>query len=167
MKIGGLSRDHGVPVETIRYYEREKLLPPPERTPSNYRVYGPAHADRLRFIVNCRALDMTLDEIRALLAYHDAPGEDCSEVTRLLDEHIGHVSQRMTELRRLEQQLRALRSACRHGKKTGDCGILRSLRGASSAGRGRDRVHARGKGNSLGKTGGPSGEGVRAFRTSG
>lgn len=147
MKIGDLSRDHGVPVETIRYYERKKLLPPPERTAANYRVYGPAHADRLRFIVNCRALDMTLEEIRALLAYHDAPSEDCSEVTRLLDEHVGHVSQRIAELRRLETQLRALRSACRHGRNTGDCGILRSLRGGSSTVRSGGRVHARGKGS--------------------
>lgn len=147
MKIGDLSKQFDVPVETIRYYEREKLLPSPDRTSSNYRVYGPAHADRLRFIVNCRALDMTLDEIRSLLTYHDRPTEDCGEVTRLLDEHIGHVADRVAELRRLETQLRALRSACRHGKASGDCGILRSLREASSARKVRDDVHARRKGS--------------------
>jgi Cd(II)/Pb(II)-responsive transcriptional regulator len=146
MKIGDLARRFNVPVETIRYYERENLLPLPDRTASNYRVYGPAHADRLRFIVNCRALDMTLDEIRSLLAYHDRPTEDCGEVTWLLDEHIGHVADRITELRRLETQLRALRSACRHGKSSGDCGILRSLREEPSMRRGRGDVHARGKG---------------------
>jgi len=147
MKIGDLSRDHGVPVETIRYYEREKLLPPPERTASNYRVYAPAHADRLRFIVNCRALDMTLDEIRALLSFHDAPGDDCSEVTRLLDRHLGHVSRRVAELRRLERQLRALRRACRHDQPPGGCGILKTL-GATPAGRrGRGAVHARRRGS--------------------
>lgn len=127
MKIGDLARRFDVPVETIRYYEREKLLPLSDRTASNYRVYGPAHADRLRFIVNCRALDMTLDEIRSLLAYHDRPTENCGDVTRLLEEHIGHVADRITELRRLETQLRALRSACRHGRSSGSCGILRSL----------------------------------------
>lgn len=127
MKIGELARRSDVPVETIRYYEREKLLPLPGRTESNYRVYGPAHADRLRFIVNCRALDMTLDEIRLLLAYHDRPSENCEEVTRVLDEHIGHVADRITELQRLEGQLRSLRNACRHGKSAGSCGILTSL----------------------------------------
>ena len=147
MKIGDLARHFDVPVQTIRYYEREKLLPLPDRTASNYRVYGPAHADRLRFIVKCRALDMTLDEIRSLLAYHDRPTEDCGVVTRLLNEHIGHVADRITELRRLEKQLRALRSACRHGTSSGDCGILRSLREAPSMRRGRDDVHARGKGS--------------------
>lgn len=147
MKIGDLSRNHGVPVETIRYYEREKLLPSPERTASNYRVYSPAHADRLRFIVNCRALDMTLEEIRALLAYHDAPSKDCSEVKRLLDEHVGHVSQRIAELRRLEKQLQGLRRVCSHGKKTGDCGILRSLRDAPSPDRRARRPHGQGRGS--------------------
>ena len=147
MKIGDLSAKYGVPVETIRYYEREKLLPSPDRSASNYRVYGPVHADRLRFIVNCRALDMTLEEIRALLGYHDSPGEDCGEVTRLLDEHIGHVSERVAELRRLEGQLRGLRRACDHGKRTGDCGILRSLGEDSPAGGRRSHVHSRGKGS--------------------
>ena len=135
MKIGDLARRFDGPVETIRYYEREKLLPLPDRTATNYRIYGPAHADRLRFIVNCRALDMTLDEIRSLLAYHDRPTENCGDVTRLLEDHIGHVADRITELRRLETQLRALRSACRHGRSSGSCGILRSL--------GEDRTSAR------------------------
>lgn len=146
MKIGELARALDVPVETIRYYEREKLLPFPDRTASNYRVYGPAHEDRLRFIVNCRALDMTLDEIRSLLAYHDRPREDCTEVTHLLDEHIGHVADRISELRRLRTQLLALRSACEHGKSTGDCGILRSLRERSSSRRTRDAAHVQRKG---------------------
>lgn len=147
MKIGELSSKYGVPVETIRYYEREKLLPPPDRTASNYRVYGPAHADRLRFIVNCRALDMTLHEIRALLGYHDAPSEDCNDVVRLLDEHIEHVAERVEELGRLEKQLRRLRTACRHGKRTGDCGILRSLRDDLPKRRSRNDAHSRGKGS--------------------
>lgn len=127
MKIGELARRFDVPIETIRYYERENLLPLPHRTASNYRVYGPAHADRLGFIINCRALDMTLDEIRMLLMYHDRPSENCDEVARLLDEHVGHVADRITELRRLQRQLRTLRSACRHGRSTKSCGILRSL----------------------------------------
>lgn len=128
MKIGNLSREVGVPVETIRYYERERLLPPPGRTASNYRAYGRGHVDRLRFIVNCRALDMSLEEIRTLLTYHDAPTRDCGNVTRLLDEHIKHVTSRMGELARLQRQLRALRKTCGHERADGGCGILLSLR---------------------------------------
>jgi len=128
MKIGDLSRALGVPVETIRYYERARLLPAPDRTASNYRAYGPGHTDRLRFIVNCRALDMSLDEIRALLRYHDAPTRDCGNVSRLLDEHIEHIASRMSELARLQRQLRALRKTCGHERGDGSCGILLSLR---------------------------------------
>lgn len=146
MKIGDLGRQFGVPVETIRYYEREKLLPPAERTASNYRVYGPAHADRLRFVVNCRALDMTLEEIRELLRFHDHPGKDCGDVTRLLDEHIGHVAERIDELRVLQGQLRRLRRACSHGKAGEPCGILRSLRDADTTRRTGGHVHSRGRG---------------------
>jgi len=58
-------------VETIRYYEREGLLPVPARTGGNYRLYGTQHVERLRFIRNCRSLDMTHDEIRTLLAFRD------------------------------------------------------------------------------------------------
>lgn len=146
MKIGDLSRQFDVPVETIRYYEREKLLPVPERTEGNYRIYGAAHADRLRFILNCRALDMTLDEIRALLTYHDNPTAECSQVNELLEEHIGHVAERISELQRLERQLRQLRRACRSGTATGNCGILKELKGGRPVSRGAGHVHARTRG---------------------
>lgn len=64
MKIGDLSKRTQTQVETIRYYEHEGLLPEPERTESNYRIYGEVHAERLAFIRHCRSLDMTLDETR-------------------------------------------------------------------------------------------------------
>ena len=69
MKIGELAKATHTQVETIRYYEREGLLPQTVRTEGNYRVYGVEHLDRLSFIRNCRGLDMTPDEIRALLGY--------------------------------------------------------------------------------------------------
>ena len=65
MKIGELAKLTDCPVETIRYYEKENLLPPPARTDGNYRVYTQAHTERLTFIRNCRSLDMTLEEIAA------------------------------------------------------------------------------------------------------
>ncbi|MGL6014243.1 MAG: MerR family transcriptional regulator, partial [Shewanella oncorhynchi] len=67
MKIGELAQAAQCTVETIRYYEKEALLPEPARTNSNYRDYNQRHLDRLSFIRNCRALDMTHQEIRALL----------------------------------------------------------------------------------------------------
>ena len=102
MKIGDLAEATGTPVETIRFYEREGLLPRPRRAENNYRVYSPPHAERLAFIRQCRNLDMTLDEVRALLALRDAPAQDCSEINALLDEHVRHVAERIRELRALE-----------------------------------------------------------------
>lgn len=127
MRIGELARQLGVTVEAIRFYESENLLPAPQRTAGNYRTYGDGHVDRLRFIVNCRALDMTLDEIRRLLQFHDRPGAGhCGAVGELLDEHMAHLASRLKELRHLQAQLAKLRRACAVPPE-GSCGILRSL----------------------------------------
>ncbi len=127
MKIGELASTTGTPVETIRYYEREGLLPAPVRTDANYRVYETHHAQRLQFVRHCRSLDMTLHEIRALLAFQDAPEDNCADVNALLDAHIGHVAQRVRELRQLEKQLKALRAQCQGVQDAAHCGILQSL----------------------------------------
>ncbi len=141
MKIGELARHTGTQVETIRYYEREGLLPETARTDGNYRIYGTTHADRLRFIRNCRSLDMTLDEIRLLLRFKDSPAEYCGGVNDLLDEHVGHVSNRIRQLRQLERQLKGLRELCQEASDAGHCGILRELavspRSTDEAGSGR------------------------------
>lgn len=127
MKIGDLAKSTATPVETIRYYEREGLLPEPGRSEGNYRIYGEAHAERLAFIRHCRGLDMTLDEIRQLLRFKDDPGADCGDVNALLDAHIGHVATRIKELRALEKQLRTLREHCAQAQPTASCGILGEL----------------------------------------
>lgn len=131
MKIGDLSNASATSAETIRYYEREGLLPAPARTEGNFRVYEAAHLERLQFIRHCRGLDMSLDEVRVLLRVKDAPGEDCGDVNALLDEHIGHVSRRIKELRALERQLKALQQRCEETKPAGLCGILAGLTEAS------------------------------------
>ena len=127
MKIGELALAAQCTVETVRYYEKEGLLPAPARTQTNQRRYGRAHAERLRFIRNCRTLDMTHGEIRALLSMMDQPAGDCAGVTRLLEEHIAHVDVRIAELSRLKQQLRELRNCCRNRQPVDTCGILREL----------------------------------------
>jgi Cd(II)/Pb(II)-responsive transcriptional regulator len=127
MKIGELGRAANCPPETIRFYEKAGLLPAPDRNGSNYRSYRKDHLERLRFIRNCRSLDMTHDEIRTLLAFMDEPRGDCEPVNHLLDEHIGHVDVRLEELRRLRQQLTALRQQCATAQSIGDCGIIHGL----------------------------------------
>lgn len=127
MRIGDLAEATGTPVETIRFYEREGLIPPPRRAENNYRVYTPAHAERLAFIRQCRNLDMTLDEVRTLLSLREAPAQDCGEINALLDEHLEHVRVRLRDLRVLEKDLKALRARCIAPHAIADCGILNQL----------------------------------------
>lgn len=127
MKIGALAKATDCQVETIRYYEREALLPAPSRTEGNYREYTQAHVERLTFIRNCRTLDMTLDEIRSLLALRDNATAPCAGVNALVDEHIDHVRARITGLLALEAQLVTLRERCHASATTAHCGILERL----------------------------------------
>lgn len=133
MKIGALAEATGTPVETIRFYEREGLLPPPTRAENNYRMYLPLHVERLAFVRQCRGLDMTLDEIRGLIELRESPAQDCGEINTLLDEHIGHVAQRIGELRALEKDLKTLRARCTSPHAIAECGILSGLDSATVA----------------------------------
>jgi Cd(II)/Pb(II)-responsive transcriptional regulator len=134
LKIGDLAKRAQCPAETIRYYEREGLLPEPTRTAGNYRLYSRAHLERLAFIRNCRSLDMTLEEIRQLLRVRDVPGENCDAAHQLLDEHIAHVATRVAELQQLERQLKALRRQCAPARLEKKCGILDGLGRRATAG---------------------------------
>jgi len=127
LKIGELAKRTGALVETIRYYEREGLLPKPGRSEGNYRVYSDTDLERLQFIRHCRSLDMTLEEIRDLLRFRDSPDENCGEVNALLDEHIEHVTKRIKELKLLQKNLIGLRSLCQQAQASKDCRILQSL----------------------------------------
>ncbi|WDD95883.1 Cd(II)/Pb(II)-responsive transcriptional regulator [Burkholderia sp. FERM BP-3421] len=127
MKIGELAKAARCTPETIRFYEKEGLMPDAERTDSNYRNYTETHVERLRFIRNCRALDMTHDEIRALLRLTDDPADRCDSINTLLDEHIGHVEARLTELQHLKTQLAVLREQCQGEHTVEDCGIVHGL----------------------------------------
>ncbi|QOF86876.1 MULTISPECIES: Cd(II)/Pb(II)-responsive transcriptional regulator [unclassified Pseudomonas] len=127
MKIGELAKWANCQVVTIRYYESAGLLPPPERTGGNYRIYTPTHAERLAFIRNCRTLDMTVEEVRQLLSYRDNPENDCNGVNELIDEHIELVATRIAALQALNKQLTDLRKSCAKGREAADCRILQHL----------------------------------------
>ncbi|MGW8305994.1 MAG: Cd(II)/Pb(II)-responsive transcriptional regulator [Achromobacter pulmonis] len=128
MRIGELATAAGTTVETVRYYEKEGLLPAPERGLNNYRSYGQPHLERLRLIRNCRALDMTQDEIRAILSLADNHRAGCGPINELFDEHISHVDERIAELTQLKTQLTDLRQRCLSARPDAeDCGILHGL----------------------------------------
>ncbi len=127
MKIGELAQATQTPTATIRFYEREGLMPAAARSAANYRRYGPAHVQRLALIRRCRGLDMSLDEVRTLLALWDEPDAPCDDVNRVLDEHLAHVLARLRELRALQKELLTLRQRCQQPQTAGACGILHGL----------------------------------------
>lgn len=127
MKIGELGAAAGCQVETIRYYEREGLLPAPLRSAGNYRLYDDSHLERLGFIRRCRTLGMALAEVRRLLEFREVPQETCGEVNGLLDAQIEKIRQRMTELDALHAQMIALRARCSQELAGRECGILKGL----------------------------------------
>ena len=127
MKIGQLSLQTGIDAATIRYYEREGLIPPPSRTASGYRSYGSEAAARLQFIRHCRLLDMPLADVRRLLALSGERSAPCEEVNRLIDEQLERVRAKRCELESLEHQLAGLRAQCRSERSVADCGIVGEL----------------------------------------
>lgn len=127
MKIGELARRTNCTSDTIRFYEKEGLLPQADRTEANYRTYNEGHIERLRFIRNCRALDMTHEEVRALLHAADGHSSSCEAINSLVDEHIEHVNTRIEELLQLREQLTALREKCGGERPVDACGIMHEL----------------------------------------
>jgi Cd(II)/Pb(II)-responsive transcriptional regulator len=127
MRIGELAAKAETRPVTVRYYEGLGLLPRPGRTEGNYRVYDEGHLERLRFIRNCRAIGMTLEEVRRLLYFKDRPELACHEINQLLDRHIDHLRARLRGLHRLEEYLLELRACCDSPRTAGDCGILAGL----------------------------------------
>ena len=127
MQIGQLATRHQISVETIRYYERQGLLPKARRSTGNYRLYTEEHDERLNFILNCRVLDMGLDDIRTLTKLRHGRTPNCSGVKAFVDDHILRTEQRIAELRKLAKQLKGLRVGCNPEGTIDDCAILIGL----------------------------------------
>ena len=129
MNIGQLARQAGVPIDTIRYYERERVLPLPLRGANGFRRYGPEDARRLNFVRRAKDLGFTLDEIRGLLALSDTRHADMASVRDAATEKLGLIRQRITELERVRDALEELVEACPGHGGLGDCPIMSALSG--------------------------------------
>ncbi|WP_066271835.1 Cd(II)/Pb(II)-responsive transcriptional regulator [Hydrogenophaga palleronii] len=128
MQINALARATGVDIETIRFYEKQGLLPAPARLDNGYRNYAQAHLERLSFIRHCRALDMPLADVQRLLGFVDDPQGHSVNVDELVDEQLSRVRARLKSMRALEKQLLQLRSRCDGEHGDGEpCGILTEL----------------------------------------
>lgn len=131
MKIGELGHLVGTDPATIRFYERQRLLPAPARSANGYRTYTPAHLERLVFVRHCRALDMPLADIRHLIQSMNMPGRDCADINRLVDKHLQQLRARIKSMHALEEQLAMLRAQCPTTGTIRDCGILTELSAAA------------------------------------
>lgn len=123
LPIGKLSKRSGVNIETIRYYERAKLLSPPPRTASGHRVYGLTDIRILVFIRRSRELGFSLDDIRALLRLGGPGKATCREVREIAAHHLDDIRTKLRDLKKLERLLATTVSRCT-GRTVPGCPVL-------------------------------------------
>lgn len=126
MKIGEIAAVTGTKVETVRYYEREGMMPRPERSAGNYRIYGEQQLQRLQFIRGARALGFSLDQVRDLLALGDDRSRSCEVVDDIARGHLSTIDRKLADLHSLRKELAKLVDACGQGR-IAECRIMEAL----------------------------------------
>jgi len=128
MLIGELAEQAGVNVQTVRFYERRKLLPEPSRTHSGYREYGEQELKQLRFIRQAKALGFTLDEIRDIIRNRGRGQCPCTDVITIADRHLRDINEQIQTLERFKNELTtAVRQWKRAGKQNIEAGAICTL----------------------------------------
>ncbi len=127
MTIGAVAKRAGVAIDTIRYYEREGLLPEPQRRESGYRTYGESAVRQLRFIRRAKGLGFTLEEIRDLLALSADRHRGVKAVKQRAKARLAAIDERIAELTRVREGLEQLIEACPGHGAPEQCPILRAL----------------------------------------
>jgi MerR family transcriptional regulator, mercuric resistance operon regulatory protein len=130
LMIGELARISGLTPETIRYYERERVIPRARRDGSGkYRKYDHADADRLRFVRRARELGFSLDDVRELLALAESdPSNPCGDVEGIARAHIAAVNAKIAQLTALRHELTQLTSDCDPKAGVGACTLLSAMK---------------------------------------
>lgn len=126
MKIGELAAATSTKVETVRYYERIGLLPPPARTSGNYRSYSRDHLARLSFIRRARDLGFALEAVRELLALSDDKGKSCEAIDAIARVHLTEIDRKILDLVALRTELDRVIGSCSRGT-VADCKIIETL----------------------------------------
>jgi len=124
--IGRVARQARCNIETIRFYEKESLLPAPARTEGGHRLYTPQMVERLTFIRRCRELGFTMNEIRELLSLVDGDQATCAPVKAIVDAHLQEIRNKIADLRRMESTLQRLSDEC-PGGAIPECPFIQSL----------------------------------------
>jgi MerR family transcriptional regulator, copper efflux regulator len=127
LTIGAVAKRVGVAIDTIRYYEREGLLPEPQRRASGYRSYGEGAIAQLRFIRRAKHLGFTLEEIRELLALSADRQRGVKAVKKRAQQRLAAIEQRILELQRVRDGLAQLVASCPGHGAPEECPILRAL----------------------------------------
>jgi len=125
LSIGDAAERSGVSIETIRYYEREGVIPRAPRTQSGRRSYAPCDLETLTFIRNARELGFSLDDTRALLALR-GPDHRCTDVKAIAERHLVAVRAKMRRIIEVERILSDAVARC-PGGRTKDCTLLAVL----------------------------------------
>ncbi|QIL20627.1 heavy metal-responsive transcriptional regulator [Thermomonas sp. HDW16] len=129
MQIGQLAQHTGVAIDTVRYYERQGLLPPPQRRASGYRQYGEQDISRLRFIRRAKDLGFSLQEIQDLLRLSASEDADRAEVRALAQHRLADIEHKMRNLEAMRATLANLVSHCSGHGSLDNCPIIESLLG--------------------------------------
>jgi Zn(II)-responsive transcriptional regulator len=127
IKSGDLAKRANVNPETLRYYEREGLLPEPERTESGYRLYVDEDVQRVRFIKRAQELGFSLKEIKELLALKLDASQSASEVKRLAEQKVQDIKAKIQSLQAMKETLEHLTEACSGKGSVDHCPILNCL----------------------------------------
>lgn len=127
MNIGEFARQAGVAIDTVRYYERQGLLPEPARSPSGYRRYNQDDLVRLNFIRRAKVLGFTLEEIAELMALSSVREGDMAFMKAAAQEKLEIVESRLSEMARMRDALRTLVDACPGHGALSECPILAAL----------------------------------------
>ncbi|MGJ3243558.1 MAG: heavy metal-responsive transcriptional regulator [Opitutales bacterium] len=129
MTIGELAKKVRVNPQTLRYYEREGLLPEPWRVGSGrYRMYGNEHEARLRFILRAKNLGFSLKEIEVLISLEDTSEASCDDVKARAEAKVADIDWKIRDLRRLRVALAKRIKACQARGNTAECPVLSELR---------------------------------------
>jgi DNA-binding transcriptional MerR regulator len=126
LSIGELSKRTGVKIPTIRYYEQMGLIREADRSEGNQRRYEKSDLERLAFIRHARDIGLNIDAIRELIALSQHRQMPCEGADRIAAEHLAHVREKITSLKKLEHELERIASHC-HGHSIEDCYVIRAL----------------------------------------
>lgn len=126
MRIGELAKATGTKAETIRYYEREGILPAADRTDSNYRDYSSDHLATLTFVRRARELGFSMAQVRELLVLSDHDDKPCADVDQLVQRQMAEVERKISDLNSLRVELGQMLKSCQ-SDRVGECRIVESL----------------------------------------